>query len=70
MTQLQSKNGEKSSKSFKNIPTKYHNIILVASSIGEITDFDYNAKAVGFFEFSNNINTQVMLHSQFEIEGI
>ena len=45
MTQLQSKNSEKLSKSFKKIPTKYQNMILVASSVVEITEVDYNAEA-------------------------
>ena len=35
MTQLQSNNSEKLSKPFKNIPTKYQNMILVASSVGD-----------------------------------
>ena len=46
MTQLQSKNSRKSSKSFKNISTKYQNIFLVPSSVGEITEVNYNAEAV------------------------
>ena len=70
MTQLQSKKSEKSLKSFKKISPKYHNMILVASSVGDITEVDYNSEAVGFFKFSNKINAQVMLNSQFEIEGI
>ena len=70
MTQLQSKNSEKSSNSFKKIPTKYQNMIFVASSVGEITEVEYNAEAFEFFKFSNNINAQVTLNSQFQIEGI
>ena len=45
-------------------------MILVASIKGEVTKVDYNAKAVDFFKFSDNINAHVMLNSQFEIEGI
>ena len=45
-------------------------MILVASSVGEITEVDYKAKAVKLFKCSNNINAQVMLNIQFEIEGI
>ena len=70
MTQLQSKNSEKSSKSFKKIPTKYQNMIFLASSVGEITEVEYKAEAVELFKCSNNINAQVMLNSQFLIEGI
>ena len=70
MTQLHNKNGEKSSKSLKNIPTKYQNMILVTSSVGEITEVDYKFKAVELFKCSNNITAQVMLNSQFEIERI
>ena len=40
-------------------------MILVASSVGEITEVDYKAEAVKLFKFSNNINAQVMLNSQF-----
>ena len=70
MTQIQSKNSEKSSKSFKKIPAKYQNMILVTSSVGEITVVDYKAKAVELFKCSNNIDSQVILNSKFEIEGI
>ena len=70
MTQLHNKNSEKPSMSFKKIPTKYQSMILVASSVGEITKVEYNAKAVDFFKCSNNINAQVILNSQFEIEEI
>ena len=68
MKQLQSKNSKKSLKSFKKNPKKYQNMVLVASSVGYITDVDYNAKAVEFSKYPNNINAQVMLNSQFEIE--
>ena len=57
-------------KPFKNIPTKYQNIILVASSVGDITEVDYNAETVELFKCPNNINSQVMLNSQFKSEGI
>ena len=43
---------------------------MVASSVGEITEVNYNAKAVELFKCLNNINAQVMLNSQFEIEGV
>ena len=70
LTQLQNQSSEKSSKSFKKIPTKYQNIILVAASIGEITALHYDADAAEFFKCSNNLNAQVMLNSLLEAEGI
>ena len=70
LTQLQNQSSEKSSKSFKKIPTKYQNMILVAASVGEITVLDYDADAVEFFKCSNNLNAQVMLNSLLETEGI
>ena len=45
-------------------------MILVASSIGEITEVDYKSEAVEFFKCSNNINAKVMLNIQFEIKVI
>jgi hypothetical protein len=70
LTQLQSTNNEKSTKSFRKIPTKYQNMILVASSVGEVTELDYSADAAEFFKCSNTLHAQVMLNSQFETEGI
>ena len=66
LTQLQSQSNEKSSKSFKKIPQKYQNMILVASSVGEVTVQDYDADGAAFFKCSNNLNAQVMLNSLLE----
>ena len=70
LTQLQNQSSEKSSKSFKKIPVKYQNMILVASSVGEVINPDYDADAAEFFKCSNNLNAQVMLNSLLETEGI
>ena len=70
LTQMQSQSNEKSSKSFKKIPQKYQNMILVASSIGEVTELDYDADGAEFFKSSNTLNAQVLLNSLFETENI
>lgn len=70
LTQLQSQSSEKSSKSFKKIPAKYQHMILVASSVGEVTEVEYDADASELFKCSSTLNAQVMLNSQFEAEGI
>ena len=70
LTQIQSQQSEKSAKSFKKLPTKYQNMILVASSTGEITDPEYSADAAEFFKVSNTLHAQVMLNSLFETEGL
>ena len=70
LTQLQNQSSDKSTKSFKKIPMKYQNMILVASSVGEVTNPEYNADATEFFKCSNNLNAQVMLNSLLEAEGI
>ena len=70
LTNLQSQSSEKSSKSFKKIPAKYQNMILVASSVGEVTIIDYDADASEFFKCSTNLNAQVMINSIFESEGV
>ena len=70
LTQLQSQNNEKSSRNFKKIPAKYQQMILVASSVGEVTEVDYNADAAEFFKCSNTLNAQVMLNSLLEADDI
>ena len=70
LTQLQSTASEKSSKSFNKLPAKYQQMILVASSVGEITLTEYDADAKEFFKSSNNLNAQILLNSKLETEGI
>ena len=45
-------------------------MILVASSVGEVTVIDYDADASEFFKCSTNLNAQVMINSIFESEGV
>ena len=45
-------------------------MILVASSISEVTELDYSADGAEFFKLSTTLNAQVMLNSLFETEGI
>jgi hypothetical protein len=70
LTQLQSSNNDKSTKSFRKVPSKYQNMILVASSTGEVTELEYSAEVTEFFKCSNTLNAQVMLNSQFETANI
>ena len=70
IAQIQSANVEKSNKSFKKIPSKYQNMILVASSVGEVTELDYSAEATEFFKCLSALHAQVLLNSQFEAEGV
>ena len=70
LTQLQSINGDKASKTFKKIPAKYQQMILVAASSSEVTEVDYDADAADFFKCSTPLHAQVMLNSLFETEGI
>ena len=51
LMQLQNQSSDKSSKSFKKIPVKYQNMmILVAASVSEVTLVNYDAKAIKFFK--------------------
>ena len=70
LTQLQSQNNEKSSKSFKKITTKHQNMILVASSVSKVTVLDYDVECMEFFKTSSILNAQVMLNSLLKAEGI
>ena len=70
LTQLQNQTNEKSSRTFKKIPAKYQQMILVAASSSEVTEVDYNAEAVEFFKCSSPLHAQVMLNSILEAEGI
>ena len=70
LTQLQSQNSEKNSKTFKKIPAKFQQMILVAASVSEVTEVDYNAKASEFFKCSSTLHGQVMINSVLETENI
>ena len=64
------KSNEKSSRSFTKLPTEYQNMILVASSQGEVTAMEINDRAMAFFKCTNNLNANIMLNSLLETEGI
>ena len=70
LTQLQTQNNEKSSKTFKKIPAKYQQMILIASSESEVTKVEYDADASEFFRCSTPLHAQVMINSLLEAEGI
>jgi len=70
LTTMQASSNEKSSKSFKKIPPKYQNMILVASSIGEVTETEPNEKAAQFFKSSSLLNANIFLNSLFEAEQL
>ena len=64
------KSNEKSSKSFTKLPAEYQNMILVTSSLGEVTAMEINDKALAFFKCSNNLNANIMLNSLLKTAGI
>ena len=70
LTQLQDQNANKTAKMFKKIPAKFQQMILVASSLSEVTEIDYDAEAVEFFKCSATLHAQVMLNSILETENI
>ena len=45
-------------------------MLLVASSVSEVTEVDYNAEAKEFFKSSTSLNAQVMINSILEAENI
>ena len=66
LTQLQNQSNEKSTKSFTKIPSKYQNMILVATSTGEATNVNYEQEAADFFKATNILHAQVLLNSELE----
>ena len=70
LTQLHSQSNDKTTKNFAKIPRKYQQMLLVASSVSEVTEVDYNAEAKEFFKSSTSLNAQVMINSILEAENI
>jgi hypothetical protein len=66
LTQLQKQSNDKATKSFKKMPTKYQNMILVATSTGEATNVEYDQAATEFFKTTNVLHAQVLLNSEME----
>ena len=60
------KANEKLSRSFTKLPKQYQNMILVASSQGEITAMELNEQATEFFKCSNQLSANVMLNCILE----
>ena len=70
LTQMQESNDDKSSKSFKKLPKKYQNMMLVASSVNEATVTELNPQAIEFFKASSTLNASIILNSVLETERI
>ena len=70
LTQIHAATEAKSSKSFQKIPTKYQNMILVASSMSEVTLVEVNPQAAEFFKSQNVLHANIMLNSLLEMEQI
>ena len=64
------KANEKSSRSFTKLPAQYQNMILVASSQGEVTAMDINDQARSFFKCTNHLSANVMLNCLLETKQI
>ena len=70
LTQMHEASEDKSSKSFKKLPKKYQNMLLVASSVNEATVTEINANAAEFFSASSTLNASILLNSLLEGERI
>ena len=64
------KTNEKSSRSFTKLPAQYQNMILVASSQGEVTAMEINDQAKAFFKCANHLSANVMLNFLLETKQI
>jgi hypothetical protein len=66
LSQFQVQTSEKTSKSFKKIPSLYQNMLLVASSVGQATPSKLEDGAMEFFSSVNSVHAQLMLNSILE----
>ena len=64
------RNNDKSSRSFTKLPSQYQNMILVASSQGEVTAMELNDQAKAFFKCSNHLSANVMLNYLLETKQV
>ena len=64
------KNNDKSSRSFTKLPSQYQNMILVASSQGDVTAMELNDQAKAFFKCSNHLSANVMLNCLLETKQV
>ena len=58
------------SRSFAKLPNQYQNMILVASSQGEVTAMELNDQAKAFFKCSNHLSANVMLNCLLETKQV
>jgi hypothetical protein len=70
LTQIQTQSNDKTSKTFKKLPSKYQNMIKVASSVGEVTALDITSEANDFFKSSSILNAEILLNTIMETEKI
>ena len=68
LTTMQATSSDKSSKSFKKLPPKYQNMMLVAARKGEVMEVELNDQASAFFKCSIFLNANIILNSFFEAE--
>ena len=64
------KTNDKSSRSFTKLPSQYQNMILVASSQGEVTAMELNDQALAFFKCTNHLSANVMLNCLLETKQV
>ena len=66
LSQIQSQNLDKSSKSFSKIAPRYQNMLLIASSLGQAVPPTLNKEAIEFFSQSSVLHAQIYLNSYLE----
>jgi len=70
LTQMQTSNGDKQTKSFKKLPKKHQQMMLVASSIGNVQCTNLNPTGLDFFNQSSSLHAQIFLNSYLEARDI
>ena len=66
MTETQAKELSTSEKSFKKIPSKYRNMLLMAGSLGQVTPSTLNEEAMEFFKLSGVKQAHIHLNTILE----
>ena len=66
LTQINSQNLDKGSKSFKKIPTKYQKMLLTAASVNDVIVSELEPSTMEFFGSSSPLNAQIILNSLLE----
>ena len=70
LTDIQSKNNETATKSFKKVPKEYQHMILVASSRGTVVPTDICEEANEFYSSQDKVQAQLFLNTKLEKENI